>query len=87
MARHVVGALRQQDRYAGLAAHQWHENCSGPESLRYGYDAVQGEIAAERRLGYRQAGRQTPAALAYPLHYFVNRHALVPASILGFPQS
>src|SRR5216683_1357440 len=87
MARHVVGALRQQDRYAGLAAHQWHENCSGLKSLRYGHDAVQGEIAAERRLGYGQAGCQTSASFAYPLHYFVNRHALVPAAFLGFPQS
>ena len=44
-----------------------------------------GEVAAERRLEYGQAGRQTPAALAHPLHDFVNCHALVPASFLGFP--
>ncbi|MBN9537823.1 MAG: MoxR family ATPase [Alphaproteobacteria bacterium] len=37
-------------------------------------------------MGNRQAGCQSPAAFADPPHNFVNRHALVPASILGFPQ-
>src|SRR6266850_4487528 len=87
MARHVVGPLGQQYRDAGLAAHQRHQHGGRPEALRRRHDAVQGEVAAQRRCQYGQTGCQTLAACAHPPHYFVNRHALVPASILGFPQS
>ena len=31
--------------------------------------------------------KATVHVLAHALHYFVNRHALVPAAFLGFPQS
>ena len=86
MARHVLGPLGEQNRHARLRDRtSGTSTAAGRQLLGQRHHAVQREVAAERRLGYRQTGCQPPAAFAHTTHNFVNRHALVPASILGFP--
>ncbi|MBP6767626.1 MAG: MoxR family ATPase [Reyranella sp.] len=87
MARHVLGALGQQDRGARVSPDQRHEHGCRTPYFGHGAGSVQGEVAADRWRCHGQSGCQSPAALGHSPHNFVNRHALVPASILSFPQT